>query len=159
VRKNVTIKVTIPAGIDNGQAISISGQGEPGSRGGPPGDLIISIRVQRHNLLRREGFDVYLDVTIDMIQAALGDVIVVDTLDGKVELTIPEGTQPGVSFKLKGKGIPKLHSSGRGDQIVRVSVSIPKKLNETQKDLLRQLQASISENSSNGRKSFFGRKK
>ena len=137
----------------------MSGQGEPGSKGGPPGDLIISIRVQRHKLLRREGFDVYLDVTIDMIQAALGDVIVVDTLDGKVELTIPEGTQPGVSFKLKGKGIPKLHSSGRGDQIVRVSVAIPKKLNETQKDLLRQLQASITGNSSNGRRSFFGRKK
>ena len=159
VRKNVTIKVKVPAGIDHGQAISMSGQGEPGSKGGPPGDLIISIRVQRHKLLRREGFDVYLDVTIDMIQAALGDVIVVDTLDGKVELTIPEGTQPGVSFKLKGKGIPKLHSSGRGDQIVRVSVAIPKKLNETQKDLLRQLQASITGNSSNGRRSFFGRKK
>lgn len=101
----------------------------------------------------------YLDVPISMVQAALGDVIEVETLDGKVELTIPEGTQNGVSFKLRGKGITRLQSTGRGDQIVRVNVTIPKKLNDSQKELLRQFQASLDGGNGNSKKSFFNRRK
>ena len=138
IRKVKTIEVDIPAGIDEGQMIKLSGQGELGTRGGPRGDLYIVVSVQNHSLFTREGYDVYLEMPITFAQATLGDKIQVPTLDGKVEYAIPEGTQTGTVFRLKGKGIPKLRSNVRGDQYVKVTVEIPKKLNEKQKELVRE---------------------
>lgn len=138
IRKTKTIEVDIPAGIDEGQMIKLSGQGELGVRGGPRGDLYIEVNVKSHQLFTREGYDVYLEMPITFAQATLGDKIQVPTLDGKVEYEIPEGTQTGTVFRLKGKGIPKLRSNVRGDQYVKVTVEIPKKLNDKQKELVRQ---------------------
>ena len=145
VRKAIKTKVKIPGGIDDGQAISLSGQGEPGSRGGQPGDLLISIRVRKHPILKRNGFDVYSEKSISFVQAALGDTIMVSTLDGDVSMAIPAGTQPGVSFKLRGKGTQRLRGTGRGDQYVKINVAIPKKLTEKQKELLQQLKVAFGE--------------
>ena len=138
IRKTKTIEVDIPAGIDNGQMIKLGGQGELGTRGGPRGDLYIEVNVQSHPLFTRDGYDVYLEMPITFAQATLGDKIQVPTLDGKVEYEVPEGTQTGTVFRLKGKGIPKLKSDVRGDQYVKVTVEIPKKLNEKQKELVRE---------------------
>ena len=138
IRKTKTIEVDVPAGIDDGQMIKLSGQGELGTRGGPRGDLYIEVNVDSHSIFTREGYDVYLEMPITFAQATLGDKIQVPTLDGKVEYEIPEGTQTGTVFRLKGKGIPKLRSNVRGDQYVKVTVEIPKKLNDKQKELVRQ---------------------
>lgn len=138
VRKTKTIEVDIPAGIDDGQMIKLSGQGEVGEKGGPRGDLYIVVNVQKHDIFTREGYDVYIEMPIRFTQAALGDKLEVPTLDGKVSYTLPEGTQTGTVFRLKGKGIPKLKSNVRGDQYVKVTVEIPKKLNEKQKELVRE---------------------
>ena len=138
IRKTKTIEVDIPAGIDDGQMIKLSGQGEVGEKGGPRGDLYIEVNVQSHPLFTRDGYDVYLEMPITFAQATLGDKIQVPTLDGKVEYEVPEGTQTGTVFRLKGKGIPKLKSNVRGDQYVKVTVEIPKKLNEKQKELVRE---------------------
>jgi len=149
VRRTVTTRIKVPAGIDNGQAISIGGQGEPGVKGGPAGDLIISIRVKKHASLNREGYDVYSEININFVQAALGDKVNVLTLDGMMELTIPEGTQNGVSFKFRGKGITRLQSNGRGDHFVRVNVTIPKRLSSEQRDLLHKFGETLDEESGN----------
>ncbi len=170
VRKSVKLKVKIPAGIDNGQAVSMAGQGEPGSHGGPAGNLLVSVRVKPHGILEREGYDVFLDKKISIIQATLGDVVLIDTIDGKVELTIPGGTQNGAMFKMRGKGIQKLQSSARGDQYVRVTVEVPKKISEKQKDLLRSfdeigggtlesVKRAEANGESTGKRSIFGKKK
>ena len=151
VRRSIKTKVKIPAGIDNGQAISLSGQGEPGVRGGQPGDLLISIRVKKHPVLQREGFDIFMEKDITFAQAALGDNIKVPTLDGDVTMTIPEGTQTGVSFKLRGKGVQKLRGNGRGDQYVKVHVVVPKKLSEHQKSLLREFAGMTAESGTGGK--------
>ena len=144
-RKAVKTEVTIPGGIDDVQTLSLSGMGDPGKRGGPAGDLLVSVRVKRHPVLKREGYDVFSEADISFTQAALGDEVKVTTLDGEVSMTIPAGTQPGVSFKLKGKGTQKLRGSGRGDQYVKINVVVPKKLNDKQKDLLVQLKAAFGE--------------
>lgn len=144
-RKAVKTEVQIPGGIDDGQTLSLSGQGEPGKMGGPAGDLLVSIRVKKHSVLKRDGFDVFSEATISFTQAALGDEVKVTTLDGEVAMTIPAGTQPGVSFKLKGKGTEKLRGSGRGDQYVKINVAVPKKLNDKQRELLQQLKISFGE--------------
>ena len=138
IRKTKTIEVDVPAGIDDGQMIKLSGQGELGTRGGPRGDLYIEVNVDSHSIFTREGYDVYLEMPITFAQATLGDKIQVPTLDGKVEYEIPEGTQTGTVFRLKGKGIPKLRSNVRGDQYVKVTVEIPKKLNDKQKELVKE---------------------
>ena len=145
IRKTKTIEVDIPAGIDNGQMIKLGGQGELGTRGGPRGDLYIEVNVQSHPLFTRDGYDVYLEMPITFAQATLGDKIQVPTLDGKVEYEVPEGTQTGTVFRLKGKGIPKLKSNVRGDQYVKVTVEIPKKLNEKQKELVREFAKECSQ--------------
>ncbi|WP_333871382.1 DnaJ C-terminal domain-containing protein, partial [Desulforamulus putei] len=118
--------------------LRLSGEGEAGLRGGPPGDLYVYILVRPHKFFRREGNDVICDIEISFAQAALGDVIEVPTLDGTADLKLPEGTQTGTIFRIKGKGIPYLNGSGRGDQHVRVKVVTPTKLSEKQKELLRE---------------------
>ncbi|WP_455542310.1 molecular chaperone DnaJ [Intestinibacter sp.] len=138
IRKTKTIEVDIPAGIDDGQMIKLSGQGEVGEKGGPRGDLYIVVNVQRHSIFEREGYDIYIEMPITFVQAALGDKLEVPTLDGKVSYNLPEGTQTGTVFRLREKGIPKLRSNSRGDQYVKVIIDTPKKLNEEQKELLRK---------------------
>lgn len=137
VRKNKTIEIQIPAGIDNGQTMQLSGKGEAGAKGGPNGDLLLTVRVRQHPLFRRKGNDVFIDMPITFVQAALGAIVQVPTLDGPVELNIPEGTQTASRFRMKGKGIPYLRSKSRGDQYVTVNVEVPRNLTQKQKDILR----------------------
>lgn len=138
VKKHRKIQVRIPAGVDDGSQIRISGEGESGTRGGPPGDLYIVIRVKPHEFFDREGDDIYCEVPLTFAQAALGDEIEIPTLTGKVKLKIPAGTQTGTYFRLKGKGVPRLRGHGQGDQHVKVVVVTPSRLNEQQKELLRE---------------------
>lgn len=139
--KQRNIAVNIPAGIDNGQVITMRGEGNAGRRGGPAGDLQIYISVKPDKLFERMGYDLYLDLSINMVQAALGEEIEVPTLDGKVRYKIPEGTQPGTVFRLKGKGIKNLNSTRMGDLYVRANVEIPKRINDKQKKLLQEFAA------------------
>lgn len=138
VRKSKTIEINIPAGIDNGQTMQLTGQGEAGERGGPSGDLLITIRVRPHDIFKRENNDVYISMPISFVQAALGATLMVPTLDGAVEYDIPEGTQSGTRFRLKGKGIPYIRSRNRGDQYVTVNVEVPKNLTQKQKEILKE---------------------
>jgi molecular chaperone DnaJ len=146
VKRQRTIHVRIPAGVDEGAQIRLSGEGEAGSRGGPPGDLYIVIRVKPHEFFEREGDDIYCEVPLTFAQAALGDEIEVPTLTEKVKLRIPAGTQTGTYFRLKGKGVPRLRGMGQGDQHVKVTVVTPTNLTEEQKELLRQF-AGLSQES------------
>ncbi len=140
VRKSKTIEIDIPAGIDDSQTMQLSGQGEAGERGGPNGDLLITIRVRRHEIFKRSDNDIYVTMPITIVQAALGATLQVPTLDGPVEYDIPEGTQPGTRFRLRGKGVPFLRGRGRGDQYVTVDVEIPKNLTMHQKELLKEFE-------------------
>lgn len=140
VIKQRTIKVEIPAGIDSGQVITMRGLGNAGKRGGPAGDVQIYIAVKPHKLFERMGYDLYLDMSIGMIQAAVGEEIEVPTLDGKVRYKIAEGTQPGTVFRLKGKGIKHLNNSKYGDLYIRANVEIPKRISEKQKRILREFE-------------------
>lgn len=137
IRRRKTISVTVPAGINAGQAINLHGQGHAGKNGGPNGDLIVSISVEPHKLFTREEFDVYYNHPISFVEAALGAELEIPTIDGKVKYTLPAGTQGETTFRLKGKGIPRLNRSGRGDQYVTVSIEVPKNLNAEAKEALR----------------------
>ncbi|HHW30206.1 MAG TPA: molecular chaperone DnaJ [Clostridiaceae bacterium] len=159
IRKNRKIKLNIPAGIDDGQTISLRGEGEPGLRGGPPGDLFVHVRVKPHPIFQRQGNDVVCDIPISFVQAALGAEIEVPTLDGKIKYHIPEGTQTDTVFRIRGKGIPYLRSTGRGDQFIKVVVEVPKKLNEKQKELLRQFAQLSGEEVQEQGKGFFDKVK
>ena len=159
VRRQHKIEVNIPAGIDDGQTISKPGGGNAGVNGGPAGDLLVSVIVRPHARFERDGTSVLLEQEISYAQAALGAEVEVPTLDGKVKLTIPEGTQPGAVFRLRGKGIPYLRGSGRGDQFVSVTIKVPKNLTGSQKELLRQFAASMGELDGEAGRSIFGRKK
>ena len=145
IRRQHKIKVTIPAGIDDGQAISQRGKGNAGTNGGPAGDLLVSVIVRPHSRFERDGNSVLLEMPITYAQATLGAEVEVPTLDGNVKMTIPEGTQPGAVFRLRGKGIPYLRGSGRGDQFVTVTLAVPKNLTSSQKELLKQFAASMGE--------------
>lgn len=136
-RKHRKIKVNIPAGVDSGNIIPLRGQGEHGANGGPPGDLYVRISVSPSKVFKRKNFDIYIDSHISMAKAALGTEITVPTVDGDVKYTVPSGTQSGTLFRLKGKGVPRVNSSGRGDQYVNIIVDIPKNLNERQKEALK----------------------
>ena len=138
VRRQRTISVNIPAGIDDGQTISLRGQGHAGVNGGPKGDLLITVSVRAHPLFERDGSSILYEMPISFVQAALGAEVEVPTLDGKVKYTIPEGTQTGTTFRLRGKGIPYLNGSSRGDQYVTVNIETPKNLTKEQKELLRK---------------------
>ncbi|EAX47519.1 chaperone protein DnaJ [Thermosinus carboxydivorans Nor1] len=155
VRNKRTIKIKIPAGVDSGSRLRVAYEGEAGIRGGPPGDLYVYIFVKPHKLFTREGSDVICEVPISFVQAALGDEIEVPTLDGKVSLKIPEGTQSGTTFRLKDKGIPHLRGHGRGDQHVRIKVVTPKNLTERQRELLKEFARVSGENINPEQKSFF----
>lgn len=155
VKRTRKIHVKIPGGVDTGSRLRVTGEGEPGEHGGPHGDLYVYIRVKPHKIFKREGNDIITEIKVSFPQAALGDEIEVDTLDGKVQLKVPEGTQSGTLFRLKGKGIPDLHGYGRGDQHVKVDVVTPSKLNEEQKDLLRRLAETMGESPAGIEKGFF----
>ncbi|MBO4837209.1 MAG: molecular chaperone DnaJ [Clostridia bacterium] len=159
VKRKRTAKVKVPAGIDNGQTIVMNGQGEPGVNGGPNGDLYIVITVRPHKLFRREGTNLYLDMPISFPTAALGGEIEIPTLQGTVKYTVPEGTQNDTEFRLRGKGVPQVRSSYTGDLIVRVRVEVPTRLNEKQKDLLRQLDAASTGREYKERKTFLDKMK
>ena len=156
VRKRKTIKINIPAGIDHGQTISLRGQGNAGKNGGPAGDLLITVMVQPHELFRREGTDVFCEAPITFSQAVLGATLEIPTIDGQVKYDIPEGTQTGTVFRLRGKGIPVLNGRGRGDQYVTVTIETPRGLNREQKDALKKFDAALGDGNYEKRKSFFG---
>ncbi|MFA5109077.1 MAG: molecular chaperone DnaJ [Patescibacteria group bacterium] len=136
----VKFKVRIPAGINDGESIKLSGQGEAGQKGVPAGDLYLRVKVSAHKKFIRAGYDIRTEETISVKQAILGDKIEVDTIHGSVKLKIPEGTQSGTVFKLKEKGITKLYNRGTGDQFVKITVRIPAGLNKKQKQLLEDLE-------------------
>lgn len=160
VNKNRNITVNIPAGIDNGQTISLSGEGEPGKRGGPSGDLYVNIHVKPHKLFTRNGYDLNLEMKLSYALAAMGGEVNIPTLEGDVAYKIPEGTQPGTVFTLSGKGIQRLRSNNKGDLKVRVQIDVPKKLSDRQRELLVELEESFGKGGAKGtevhkQRSFF----
>ncbi|PKM89716.1 MAG: molecular chaperone DnaJ [Firmicutes bacterium HGW-Firmicutes-12] len=138
VRKTRKLHIRIPAGVDTGSRIRLTGEGEPGLQGGPRGDIYVYVEVMPHKIFRRQEDDIHMEMPITFVQASLGDVIQVPTLEGKAELKIPEGTQTQTIFRLKGQGIPHLRGGGRGDQYVRVIIATPTQLNDEQRKLLQQ---------------------
>ncbi|MBQ8507525.1 MAG: molecular chaperone DnaJ [Clostridia bacterium] len=151
--------VNVPAGINDGQVLTIRGQGGLGERGGQPGDLLIVVSVKRHKLFQRDGDNLYIEFPMTFTQAALGAELDVPTLKKPVKYSFPEGTQPGQVFCIKGEGVPHLRGNGRGDLYVTAVVEIPRKLTEKQKDLLRQFDGSVTGNQYEKKKSFFDRVK
>lgn len=140
VKETESVKVKIPAGIDNGQSIRLPSKGQAGAKGAGAGDLYLRIKVVPDFRFHRNGFNIETRADISFSQAALGDKIEIETIDGKVKLKIPEGTQSGKVFSIKDKGVPHLQSKGRGDQLVEVIVKTPKNLNRKQKELLKELE-------------------
>lgn len=159
IRKTKTIKINVPAGSEDGLNLRLSGDGEGGTKGGPSGDLYVVLHVKPHKFYERDGNDIYCEIPITFVQAALGAEIEVPTLDGKVKMKIPEGTQTATIFRLKGHGVPYRRGSGRGDQHVRVVVATPTKLTDKQKQLLREFGEATSEQQQMGKKSFFDKVK
>ncbi len=145
VNRKRKISVNIPAGIDNGQTITLRGEGEAGKKGGPSGNLFITVHVKPHELFTRRGYDLYFDFPVSFATAALGSDVSVPTLEGDETYSIPAGTQTGTVFKLKGKGIRHLNANGKGDVYFKAIVQVPKKLTERQRDLLRQFEETGSE--------------
>jgi molecular chaperone DnaJ len=140
VQADRKIQIKIPAGVDNGSQLRVTGEGEPGTAGGPPGDLYVAIRVQDHPFFKREGTSLYCEVPVTVAQASLGDTIEVPTLrEGKTKVTLPEGTQPGAVLRVRGQGVPHLGTKGRGDLHVIVRVVVPTKLTAEQRRLMEQL--------------------
>lgn len=160
VKKRRKISVKIPAGIDDGQQLRVSGQGEPGINGGPPGDLYVVFHVRAHEFFERDGDDVYCEMPITFVQATLGDEVEVPTLYGKIKLKVPAGTQTGTKFRLRDKGIQNVRGYGKGDQHIIVRIVTPTKLTEKQKQLLQEF-AEISGQAPQGEheESFFAKVK
>lgn len=138
-----TLEIKIPAGIDDSMRIRSSGNGEPGINGGPPGDLYIEVRVKQHAIFERDGDDLHCKIPVSMTTAALGGEIEVPTLGGSARIDIPEGTQSGKIFRLKGKGIKGVHASYPGDLYCHIEIEVPVRLNDTQRDLLKQFEESV----------------
>jgi molecular chaperone DnaJ len=132
------LNVRIPPGVEDGMRLRVAGEGEAGISGGPPGDLYVVLAVNRHPLFEREGPDLHCEVPVPFVHAVLGAEIDVPTLEGKVKLRVPEGTQSGKVLRLRGKGLPSLGSATRGDQLVRIFVEVPTKLSDRQRELLQQ---------------------
>jgi molecular chaperone DnaJ len=142
-RKTSMKKIEVPAGVDNGIQIRLSGEGQPGINGGPPGDLFFVIKVKAHKFFKRRESDIILNLDINIAQATLGADVEVPTVDGPAELRIPSATQPGKVLRMKGKGIPFLRGNGRGDQLVVVNIDIPSRLTEEQEELMLKLAESL----------------
>lgn len=159
VRTVLNREVEIPAGIDDGQTLKVSGAGDAGVNGGGYGDLNIKVTVKPHEIFEREGFDVYTEIPISYMQAALGDEITVPTVDGNVKYTVPAGTQTGTVFRLRGKGIRRLYRTDRGDQYVTVKVEVPKNLSKKQAELLKAFNDSLEGKNKPGEKGFFDKMK
>lgn len=155
VQRRKKVIINVPAGIDNGQTLCVRGEGNCGTNGGPKGDLNVRITVRKDPIFERKGFDVWCEIPITYSQAVLGDELTVPTIDGNVKYSIPEGTQPGTVFRLRGKGIKKLQREGRGDQMVRVVIEVPKKLNKKQKDALLSFEKELTPSNYEKRTSFF----
>ena len=153
-RRKRTANVNIPAGIDNGQVIVMNGQGEPGFNGGPNGDLQIVVNVAPHKVFRRDGTTLYMDMPISFTQAALGAELDIPTLDGPVKQKIPEGTQTDTKFRIKGKGMPRLHTTQKGDLVVTVRVEVPKRMSAKQKELLKEFEQHSTGKEYDNQKSF-----
>ena len=159
VRVSKTLPINIPAGVDDGTQLCVTGQGDVGVNGGPNGDLYLNVSVRPHPIYTREGYDLYCDIPITYAQAVLGDEIVVPTVDGNVKYRISEGTQTGTVFRLKGKGVKRRGRADRGDQYVKVYIEVPKGLNKKQKELIQQLEASMESKNYAKRESFFSKLK
>lgn len=155
IERERTLSVKIPAGVETGNTIRLSGEGELGSYGGPPGDLYVFLTVEEHALFKREGLDVICEVPVTFTQAALGAEFEVPTLTGASKLKIPAGTQPGHAFRIKGKGFPNLRGSGTGDQLCRIILEVPTKLSSRQKELLQEFDRLSNDGSTPLTKSFF----
>ena len=157
IRKQAKIKVKIPAGIDNDQSIVLRGEGEPGIRGGAKGDLYIVVRIKRHSIYTRKGSNVYCNVPITFTQATLGAELEIPMVNGtKEKYKIPEGTQTGTTFTIKGKGFKNINSSSNGDFVFTVNVQVPKRLSKEQRDLLMQLAKTMNEQPPIKKRGIFG---
>ena len=154
VRKAVKVGINIPAGIDDGQVITIPGKGNAGKNGGPAGDLQVQVGVRPHPIFERRGYEVLCDFPVTFTQVALGAEVEIPTLDGKEKYTVKDGTQPGDTVRLKGKGIPYLNGRGRGDQVVRFVVEVPKNLTADQKRILEEFEGTTGDRNYQKRKSF-----
>ncbi len=161
VRRQRKVTVKIPAGIDDGQTISLRGQGNGGANGGPAGDLLITVSVRPDPRFERDGYDLYLEKSVTFAEAALGAEVQIDTIDGKVKYNLPAGTQPGTIFRLRGQGVPMVNGRGRGDQYVTVRVTVPTNLTSDQKEALRAFADAMGEGrpASTPVKDFFEKKK
>ncbi|MBQ9940480.1 MAG: molecular chaperone DnaJ [Clostridia bacterium] len=158
-KKNKKLELNFPAGIDDGQRISARGQGNAGRNGGPAGDLVVEVQLKKHPVFERDGYTVFCQVPITMVEATLGAEIEVPTLDGNIKYTIPEGTQNGKRFTLKNRGIQVVNAARRGDQIIEIEVEIPKNLNEKQKSILREFESSLGNNNNARKKGFLDKLK
>jgi molecular chaperone DnaJ len=154
-----TVKVTVPAGVETGQQMRLQNQGDAGTNGGPYGDLYVRFQVQASDKFEREGSEIFYEMPLEFVQAALGDEVEVPTVHGSVKLKIPAGTQTGTNFRLKGKGAPKLRSSAIGDQHVVVNIITPKKLNEMQKQALREFAKASGQTLNSQKEGFFDKLK
>ncbi|MBK1735102.1 molecular chaperone DnaJ [Halorhodospira abdelmalekii] len=143
VEDRKTLNVRIPAGVDNGDRIRLSGEGEPGEKGGPPGDLYVQIAVKEHEFFERDGADLFCQVPIDIVSAALGGEVEVPTLEGRVSLRIPSGTQSGQIFRLRGKGVKPVRGNRQGDMLCRIQVETPVQLTKRQKELLEEFRGTM----------------
>ena len=161
VKKSKRVTVSIPAGIDDGQAISLRGQGNAGKNGGPAGDLIVAVHVKPHPQFHRDGTTVLYEQPVTFYQAVMGAELEIPTIDGRVKYNLPAGTQTGTTFRLRGKGIPELRGRGRGDQYVTVRVQVPTSLNGEQKEALRAFAEAMGEDvpEESGLKGFFDKHK
>lgn len=155
-KKDKTIEVSIPQGVEDGSRIRVSGEGEAGHNGGPSGDLYIFISIKKHDIFEREHTHLFVDVPVNFVDAALGGQVEVPTIEGgRVKINIPEGTQPEQQFRVRSKGMPGLHGQPHGNMYVNVQVEVPSKLTDEQRDLLEQLRNSMSESNTPKKESFF----
>ncbi len=159
IRVSKKLSVHLPAGIDDGQSVQLRGQGGAGANGGPAGDVLVTVGIRPHPIFTRDGQDVLCEIPISFAQAALGDTLQVPTIDGKIEYQVPEGTQTGTTFRMRGKGIQHLNGHGRGDQYVRVNIEVPHNLSEKQKELLREFESQSTEDNQKERKKFWDKVK
>lgn len=155
VRKKTKMDITIPAGIDNGQVITSRGLGDSGLNGGSSGDLKILVNVKAHKDFERDGYDMWYEKHVSIVEATLGAELRVPTLDGEIKYSMPAGTQPNEVFRLKGKGIQRLNSMGKGDLFVRIVVDIPRSLTDEQKKILKQFDSSYVPPKNGGKEGFF----